>query len=39
MNRLTISAVVFAITALGTGSADAKAKPVTGTWTRSSMSA
>jgi hypothetical protein len=33
MNRLTISAVMFAITALGTGSADAKAKPVTGTWT------
>jgi hypothetical protein len=33
MNRLTISAVVFAITALGTGSAHAKAKRVTGTWT------
>ena len=33
MNRLTISAVVFAIAVLGTGSADAKAKPVTGTWT------
>ena len=33
MNRLRIPAVVFAIAALGTGSADAKAKPVTGTWT------
>ena len=33
MNRLTIFAVVFAITAVGTGPADAKTKPVTGTWT------
>jgi len=33
MNRFTIFAVVFAITALDTGSADAKTKPVTGTWT------
>ena len=33
MNRLRITAVVFAITVLGTGSAAAKAKSVTGTWT------
>ena len=33
MNRFTISAVVFAFAAVSTGSAAAKAKPVTGTWT------
>ena len=32
MKRLRIAAVVFAITALGTGSVDAKGKSVTGIW-------
>jgi len=32
MKRLRIAAAVFAITALGTGSVDAKAKSVTGIW-------
>jgi hypothetical protein len=33
MKRLTITAVVFAIAALGAGAVDAKGKSVTGTWT------
>ena len=33
MKKLTITAVVFAIAALGPGALDAKGKSVTGTWT------